>query len=236
MAQIDDVAADWMHRVPGNVLASVSYGLTPDDTHVYGVPLNIHRLNTLFYNKALFEEIDIHPEEDLTDLAGMFTVAEKIKQFSQRTGRKIAPIALGYGEKQTWTLALVFFENLLVGRENWRPAARRAIYQQLFTAPEEAGRVLIRRGLRARRFSQAALVRERGRERGGLGQGDGPGAEGRGGDDDHGRLGQGLRQRRRLPQRHVRLRPDAGHGRDVRVHDRHVRAADRRQARRPGRC
>jgi len=131
MDQIDDVAADWMHRVPDNVLASVSYGLTPDDTHVYGVPLNIHRLNTHFYNKALFEEIDIHPEEDLTDLAGMFAVAEKIKQFSQLTGRKIAPIALGYGEKQTWTLALVFFENLLVGRQ------KGDLYQHLFTAPKK---------------------------------------------------------------------------------------------------
>ena len=111
------------------------------------MPLNIHRLNTLFYNKALFEEIGIHPEEDLTDLAGLFAVAEKIKQFSQRTGRKIAPIALGYGEKQTWTLALVFFENLLVGRQTAGRPLSAAVH-----GPEEAGRVLARRRLRARRF------------------------------------------------------------------------------------
>jgi glucose/mannose transport system substrate-binding protein len=136
MDQIDDVAADWRDRVPGNVLGSVSYGPSADDTHVYGVPLNIHRINTLFYNKALFEEIDIRPEEDLTDLPGLFAVAEKIKQFSQLTGRKIAPIALGYGEKQTWTLALVFFENLLVGRENLAAGLQKGdLYQQLFMDP-----------------------------------------------------------------------------------------------------
>jgi glucose/mannose transport system substrate-binding protein len=137
MDQIDDVAADWRDRVPDKVLGSVSYD-APDGKHVYGVPLNIHRINTLFYNKALFEEIDIHPEEDLTDLPGLFTVAEKIKQFSQLTGRKIAPIALGYGEKQTWTLALVFFENLLVGRENLAAGLEKGdLYQQLFMDPKK---------------------------------------------------------------------------------------------------
>ena len=96
------------------------------------MPLNIHRLNTLFYNKQLFEEIGIHPEEDLTEpRRNCSTVAEKIKQFSQLTDRTIAPIALGYGEKQTWTLALVFFENLLVGRRTWRRREGR-LYQQLF--------------------------------------------------------------------------------------------------------
>jgi glucose/mannose transport system substrate-binding protein len=129
MQQIDDVAADWMQRVPPKVLDSVSYGPTVADTHVYAVPLNIHRLNTLFYNRKLFDEIGIHPETELVDLEGLFKVAEKIKQFGELTGRPIAPIALGYGQKQTWTLALVFFENLMVGRRMG------ALYDQFFLHP-----------------------------------------------------------------------------------------------------
>jgi glucose/mannose transport system substrate-binding protein len=132
MDPIDDVADDWRYVVPDRVLDSVSYG-PPGDEHVYGVPLNIHRLNTLFYNKALFAEIEIDPA-DLDTLEDLFTAAAKIKQFSQDNQRPIAPIALGYGDKQTWTLALVFFENLLVGREQvgGEPGA---LYKQLFEAP-----------------------------------------------------------------------------------------------------
>jgi glucose/mannose transport system substrate-binding protein len=42
----------------------------------------------------------------------------------------MAPIALGYGQKQTWTLALVFFENLLVARMGGTR------YRDLFWAPK----------------------------------------------------------------------------------------------------
>lgn len=133
MAPIDDIAEDWKARVPDPVLASVSYGETPGAEHVYAVPLNIHRLNTLFYNKALFEEIEIDPAA-LTELPQLFEAAEKIKAYSA-SHRPIAPFAFGYGEKGEWTLALVFFENLLVGRKlAGQPPG--ALYTQLFGAPK----------------------------------------------------------------------------------------------------
>ena len=42
-------ASDWKNVVPDPVLTSVSY-----KGKVYGVPLNIHRVNTFFYNKKVF--------------------------------------------------------------------------------------------------------------------------------------------------------------------------------------
>jgi glucose/mannose transport system substrate-binding protein len=133
MAPIDDIAADWKGRVPDPVLASVSYGEMPGEEHIYAVPLNTHRLNTLFYNKALFAEIGIDPA-NLNELSDLFAAAEQIKMFSTPE-RPIAPIALGYGEKQEWTLALVFFENLLVGRK-LAGSEPGALYSQLFGAPK----------------------------------------------------------------------------------------------------
>jgi glucose/mannose transport system substrate-binding protein len=125
MAPIDDVAADWMDLVPPKVLDSVSY-TDPDPikgTHIYAVPLNIHRLNTLFYNKAIFEDLAINPQE-WTQLSDLFDAAAAI-----RNQKQIAPFALGYGEKQSWTLALLFFENLMVGHQQG------ALYQQMFDHP-----------------------------------------------------------------------------------------------------
>ena len=138
MQPIDDVAADWRDHVPGRVLGSVSYAdPTVNQTHVYAVPLNIHRLNTLFYNRSVFQEIGIVPERDLTDLAGFFAVAEKVKQFAQDTGRPIVPIALGYGQKQTWTLALIFFENILVAANPLVNRKEGELYERLFSQPKQ---------------------------------------------------------------------------------------------------
>ena len=128
MEPIDDIAADWMYLVPPEVLDSVSYTDWDKGTHVYAVPLNIHRLNTLFYNKAIFEEFDIHPE-DWTNLDDLFAAAALIKKSSLEQQKPIAPIALGYGQEQTWTLALLFFENLMVGHRQG------ALYEQLFGDP-----------------------------------------------------------------------------------------------------
>ena len=126
MQTIDDFAQDWIGHVPEGVRNSVSYAITPDEVHVYAVPLNIHRLNTLFYNKALFDQFGINPA-DLTSVDALFAAAETMKQMNPQ----IAPIALGYGQKQTWTLALVFFENLLVARLHGTR------YQDLFLAPQK---------------------------------------------------------------------------------------------------
>lgn len=72
---------------------------------VYGVPLDIHRINTLFYNKKLFDRFDAAPPASLDDV---FSAAAAL----QAAGMA-APIALG---AEDGALPLVFFENLLVSR------------------------------------------------------------------------------------------------------------------------
>ena len=51
MQELDPATLDWMDQVPDPVLSSVSY-----KGKVYAVPLNIHRLNTFFYNKDDLQE------------------------------------------------------------------------------------------------------------------------------------------------------------------------------------
>jgi glucose/mannose transport system substrate-binding protein len=101
MDPVDPDAEGWGGGVmPQAVLDTVSFG-----NSVYGVPLDIHRINTLFYNKALFDRFDAAPPASLDDV---FSAAAAL----QAAGMA-APIALG-GEDGA--LPLIFFENLLVSR------------------------------------------------------------------------------------------------------------------------
>jgi glucose/mannose transport system substrate-binding protein len=130
-------ASEWKEQVPPPVLTSVSY-----KGKIYGVPLNIHRVNTFFYNKDVFDLVGIHVE-DLTSLADVFDAAEKVKAYNEaqkeidKEAPQITPIAMGFKQTQgdmatddTWTLALLFFENILVahlgGPDYWK----------LFTEPK----------------------------------------------------------------------------------------------------
>jgi len=130
LQELDRAALD-LGRVPDPVLATVSY-----KTKVYAVPLNIHRVNTFFYNKQVFEDVGLHIE-DLTSLEKLFEAAETIKAYNEQSGRApITPFAMGFRQTEgdmasddTWTLALLFFENILVAQLG--PAR----YQQLFTDP-----------------------------------------------------------------------------------------------------
>jgi glucose/mannose transport system substrate-binding protein len=107
MAPIDDLAEEWVGSVPDRVMDSV---------------------NTLFYNKELFAAIGLHPEEnpeELADLSQLFRAADMIREKNQG----MTPIALGYGNKQDWSMSLLFFENLLAGRREG------ALYEELFDNP-----------------------------------------------------------------------------------------------------
>jgi glucose/mannose transport system substrate-binding protein len=129
---------EWVGQVPARVLGSVSYSdASIGGNDVYAVPLNIHRLNTLFYNREVFERFQIHPEQ-LTSLDELFKAAQVIDDYNQGIdpettpdAKAITPIALGYGQEQTWTLALVFFENILVARLKGEG------YRNLFVDPQE---------------------------------------------------------------------------------------------------
>jgi len=122
MEELDPVALDLAGKVPPPVLDTVSY-----KGKLYAVPLNIHRLNTFFYNKKVFNDLGIDASQ-LKTLDDMFAAADKVNQYNEQiagdpTLKPITPIALGYRSTDgdvtigdSWTLALVFFENIIVAR------------------------------------------------------------------------------------------------------------------------
>jgi glucose/mannose transport system substrate-binding protein len=136
MRELDPATLDWFDKVPEPVKASVSY-----KGKVYAVPLNIHRENTFFYNRAVFDMLGIDPTQ-LRSLDDMFAAADKVVAYNQQiagdpTAKPITPIALGYrateGDMATddsWTLSLLFFENIIVARMNGTN------YQNLFFQPQ----------------------------------------------------------------------------------------------------
>ena len=98
MAPLNDLYEknEWMDKFPESLIELVS-----DDGNIYSVPVNIHRGNVIFYNKAVFEE---HGIEEPTTLEEFFTVADKLQDAG------VVPLALG--DKETWE-ATQIFENLL---------------------------------------------------------------------------------------------------------------------------
>jgi glucose/mannose transport system substrate-binding protein len=87
--------------VPQPIVDQVSYrGKT------YGVPVNIYRLNTVFYSKSVFERFHLTAPKSPDDFAAM---SEKLR------GSGIPLFAVG--SREPWTLALIAFECLLIARE-----------------------------------------------------------------------------------------------------------------------
>lgn len=80
---LDDyyVMAGWTKVFPKDLLDLLLY-----KGHYWGVPVNIHRSNVLWYNKALFAEYGLTPPATWEDF---FTIADRLK------GEGIAPIVLG---------------------------------------------------------------------------------------------------------------------------------------------
>jgi len=73
------------------VLQSVTVG-----GQIYAMPVNIHRENSLFYNKQIFADHNVKPP---TTLAEFLTACETLK------GEGVTPIATGY---QGWILRILF--------------------------------------------------------------------------------------------------------------------------------
>jgi len=100
-----DRYATWASAMPPAVLDTVRF-----DGVIYGVPLNIHRLNVLFFNKQVFADIGVPPPttETLHTLDDLFVLCDAVKA----KGR--APLALA--TRDSWPLAHYLFENILVAR------------------------------------------------------------------------------------------------------------------------
>jgi glucose/mannose transport system substrate-binding protein len=89
----------WSSAFPRDVLDLVTYS-----GRVYAVPLDVHRLNLLFYSLRIFDECGLRPP---TTLDEMHSAAAVLR------GRGIVPFAIGY--RQPWTLTMLAFENVMVG-------------------------------------------------------------------------------------------------------------------------
>lgn len=86
----------WLDVYPPDLIEILSY-----DGEIWSVPVNIHRANVLWYNKAIFEERGLEP---LATMEDFFTVAEALQ------AEGITPLALG----ETWTVVHLF-ETVLLG-------------------------------------------------------------------------------------------------------------------------
>lgn len=89
---------DWMDKFPGDLIDLVSM-----DDQIYSVPVDIHRGNVLFYNKAVFEENNIEIPKTFDEF---FEAADQLQEAG------ITPISLG--DKESWTATMIF-ENVLLG-------------------------------------------------------------------------------------------------------------------------
>jgi glucose/mannose transport system substrate-binding protein len=87
--------------LPAELLEHVSY-----KGRLYGVPANVHRNNTVFYNKHVFAKFG---------LAEPTSVADLLAQGKTLRDRGVPLLAVG--SREPWTLSLLLFECLLVSRE-----------------------------------------------------------------------------------------------------------------------
>lgn len=88
---------DLMDKFPEELIDLVS-----KDGNIYSVPVNIHRGNVIFYNKAIFEENGITVPT---------TLDEFMDVLQQLQDAGVTPLAMG--DKEAWTATQVF-ENLLL--------------------------------------------------------------------------------------------------------------------------
>src|SRR5690625_1692426 len=97
---------DWFDKFPESLIELVSA-----EGNIYSVPVNIHRGNVIFYNKAVFEENGISVPTTLDEFVDML---------GQLQDAGVTPLAMG--DKEAWT-ATQIFENLLLatlGPEDYR--------------------------------------------------------------------------------------------------------------------
>jgi glucose/mannose transport system substrate-binding protein len=90
-------AGGWRTAMPEAVLERVMF-----EDAIYAVPVNVHRLNCLFYNVRVFEDAGLTPP---TNLADFMTVSDQLEM------QGITPLAVG--ANHPWTVGLLVWENLI---------------------------------------------------------------------------------------------------------------------------
>jgi glucose/mannose transport system substrate-binding protein len=88
----------WRRAFPPELLDLVSH-----DGRAYSVPVDIHRTNILFFNRAIFAAHGLAPPATLTEL---HSVADELR----RVG--VPPFAIGH--REGWALRIIAFETVLL--------------------------------------------------------------------------------------------------------------------------
>lgn len=106
----------WFDVFDADVLAAASVR-----GKLYGLPVNVHRINSLFYRKDLFAKHDLSPPETLAELVELCAHigASAALQAESPTG---GMACLALGNKWNWTLPMVTFEMIfpaLAGAEHY---------------------------------------------------------------------------------------------------------------------
>ncbi len=99
----------WLDKYPQGVIDILSY-----NGEIWSVPVNIHRSNVLWYNKAVFAAQGLQPPATLDEF---FTAADKLKAAG------VTPLALG--DNGIWA-AIHLFESVLLG--SMGPAKYRGLW------------------------------------------------------------------------------------------------------------
>jgi glucose/mannose transport system substrate-binding protein len=89
--------AGWRNVFPTQVTDALSY-----DGKMYAVPVNIHRINSLFLNKHVFEAEGLDAPTTLAEL-----------EATAQTLNERGYVGLTIGNKNNWTMQLFTFENVL---------------------------------------------------------------------------------------------------------------------------
>jgi glucose/mannose transport system substrate-binding protein len=122
----------WGAAFPPDVLELVTHS-----GRLYAVPVDIHRINSLFYNRRTLAESGLAPPTTLDEL---HDVAESL------CARGIVPFSIGY--EHPWTLTMLAFENVMVavaGGDYYRDffsGRRKPDDPELFATLRHVGRIL----------------------------------------------------------------------------------------------
>lgn len=89
----------WLSAFPKQLIDIVSF-----EGKIYSVPVNIHKGNSVFYNKKVFADNNITPPKTFADL---YTVATALQ------AKGITPIAIG--TRDSWPITMIF-DNIILAK------------------------------------------------------------------------------------------------------------------------
>ncbi|MGK3967409.1 ABC transporter substrate-binding protein [Sorangium sp. So ce118] len=132
---LDDIAASsgWLDVVPRPILESVTY-----DGHVYAVPVNIHRANSLCYNKKIFAESGLEPPTTLGELSAAVEALVERGITPMALSAQLAPEAGRFMWEHIFVMSAgpQFYESFFRGEEDPNDRRVRAALKASLTIAE----------------------------------------------------------------------------------------------------